>query len=102
MFIDKLSKIKSYKIDSHLHDATEPSIQRAKKSIKDGYYYLNVNRAGIKPEQKGESQWISPVLAKEDVKTMDEELEFLETRTEVLNIIKCPNKEYGIITETSI
>ena len=94
LFIDKLSKIKSYKIYANLHDATEPSIQRAKKSIKDGYYYLNVNRAGIKPGD-GAQIWFSGLLENESIKTAQEELKFLETRTEVLNIIKCPTKEYG-------
>ena len=91
LFIDKLSKIKSYKIYANLHDATEPSIQRAKKSIKDGYYYLNVNRANGSCGGK----LISGTLVDIGILTAQEELKFLETRTEVLNIIKCPTKEYG-------
>ena len=91
LFIDKLSKIKSYKIYANLHDATEPSIQRAKKSIKDGYYYLNVNRANGLCGGK----LISGTLVDIGILTAQEELKFLETRTEVLNIIKCPTKEYG-------
>lgn len=63
--------------------------------MKDDEYYLNVNRASIKPDQKGETQWISDVLEKIDVLTKDEEIKFCNEHIKIKNIIRCPNKKSG-------
>ena len=92
LFIDKMNKMSSITPAFTMDNWNE---KKVKRNTKDGKWYLNVNRAGIKPEQKGESQWISPVLAKEDVKTRDEEIKFCEIHNKTKNIIECPTKEYG-------
>lgn len=63
--------------------------------MKDDEYYLNVNRASIKPDQNGETQWISDVLEKIDVLTKYEEIKFCNEHTKRKNIIRCPNKKSG-------
>ena len=63
--------------------------------MKDDYYYLNVNRASIKPDQNGETQWISDVLEKIDVLTKYEEIKFCNEHKKRKNIIRCPNKKSG-------
>ena len=92
LFIDKMNKMSSITPAFTMDNWNE---KKVKRNTKDDKWYLNVNRAGIKPEQKGESQWISPVLAKEDVKTRDEEIKFCEIHDKTKNIIECPTKEYG-------
>ena len=100
LFIDKMSTMKELEIyktytHSNIKEEMDKMINSVIKSLSDDYYYLNVNRAGIKPEQKGESQWISPVLAKEGIKTKDEEIEYITTYTSKKNILKCPSLKYG-------
>ena len=92
LFIDKMNKMSSITPAFTMDNWNE---KKVKRNTKDDKWYLNVNRAGIKPEQKGESQWISPVLVKEDVKTRDEEIKFCEIHNKTKNIIECPTKEYG-------
>lgn len=92
LFMDRIGKFGMLKLHSNLHDATKQSRDRAKRSIVDGYY-LNVNRAGIKPGQ-GETQWLSGTLQKIGVLDKEGELLFLEKREEVMNIIRYSNIEY--------
>ena len=69
----------------------EDDLENIKRKTKDDKWYLNVNRANGALCAK----WISPVLAKEDVKTRDEEIKFCEVHYKTKNIIECPTKEYG-------
>ena len=106
LFIDGMKKMESLKISIPVGSKTkEDDLENVKKKTKDDKWYLNVNRAGIKPDKwylnvsraNGAfgAQWFSPVLAKEDVKTRDEEIKFCEIHNKTKNIIECPTKEYG-------
>lgn len=64
------------------------------KLIKSGHYYLSVNRAGIKPGT-GIPNWISGELEKLGILDSDNEISDLEDRTKQINIVDCPNEQYG-------
>ena len=92
LFIDGMKKMESLKISIPVGSKTkEDDLENVKKKTKDDKWYLNVNRANGALCAK----WISPVLAKEDVKTRDEEIKFCEIHNKTKNIIECPTKEYG-------
>lgn len=101
LFIDKLSKVnelkifKTYKLtDKHDKEKSDKQISKWCDDLIDGKYYLNISRSGIKPGD-GIQIWFSDVLEKENVKTKDEEKEFILTHRKTKNIIICPTKEYG-------
>lgn len=99
LFIDKMNEIS----DNHITISYifvnktyyDDNYNTLLNGVKDDCYYLNVNRAGVKPDQKGETQWLSGEFQKIGVLTKDEELEFCKNNTNVKNIIECPNKEYA-------
>ena len=88
LFIDRMNKMSSITLAFTMDNWNE---KKVKRNTKDGKWYLNVNRANGALCAK----WISPVLAKEDVKTRDEEIKFCEVHYKTKNIIECPTKEYG-------
>ena len=88
LFIDRMNKMSSITLAFTMDNWNE---KKVKRNTKDDKWYLNVNRANGALGAK----WISPVLAKEDVKTRDEELEFCKVHIKTKNIIECPTKEYG-------
>ena len=88
LFIDKMNKMSSITPAFTMDNWNE---KKVKRNTKDDKWYLNVNRANGALCAK----WISPVLAKEDVKTRDEEIKFCEVHNKTKNIIECPTKEYG-------
>ena len=97
LFIDIFDKQKPIKIKFQYKILSkEEDLNNIRKNINDDKFYLNVNMAGIKPDQKGETQWISNVLANVDILTKDEELDFLDSEYKRRTILECPNKEYGI------
>ena len=98
LFIDKMSKVneleifKTYKLtDKHNKEQSEKQINKWCNDLIDDKYYLNVSRGNGKFGAK----WFSDVLEKENVKTKDEEYEFMKSHNERKNIILCPTKEYG-------
>ena len=105
LFINGMKKF--YSIDGHKHltswrykldkvNVLENQMRVLNSKMTDGKYYLNVNRAGIKPGE-GVPQWISDVLEKVDVLTKKEEFDFCENvHKKFKSIIECPNKEYGL------
>ena len=61
------------------------------KLIKSGHYYLSVNRAyGALG-----ANWISGELEKLGILDSDNEIFDLEDRTKQINIVDCPNEQYG-------
>ena len=101
LFIDKMNKVdelkifKTYKLtDKHNKEKSDKQINKWCSDLIDGKYYLNVSRSGIKPGD-GIQIWFSDVLEKENVKTKEEECEFMKSHNERKNIILCPTKEYG-------
>lgn len=92
LFIDGMKKMESLKISIPVGSKTkEDDLENVKKKTKDDKWYLNVSRAN----GAFGAQWFSGVLAKEDVKTRDEEIKFCEVHDKTKNIIECPTKEYG-------
>ena len=92
LFIDGMKKMESLKISIPVGSKTkEDDLENVKKKTKDDKWYLNVSRAN----GAFGAQWVSGVLAKEDVKTRDEEIKFCEIHNKTKNIIECPTKEYG-------
>ncbi len=89
LIIDKLGKIPSLKLYSHIHGGTDKEIQTAKRSIVDDGYYLNVNRANGALGAK----WLSGVLDDFEILTKEKEIESISGK--VYNIIFCPTMEYG-------
>lgn len=101
LFIDKMNKVdelkifKTYKLtDKYDKEKSDKQINKWCSDLIDGKYYLNVSRSGIKPGD-GIQIWFSDVLEKENVKTKEEECEFMKSHNERKNIILCPTKEYG-------
>ena len=96
LFIDKMSKMKQLKSFMICGTASkEKDIDDFIKKSKNDKWYFNVNAAGVKPGE-GEQIWISGLLAKENIHTQDEELEFSKVYDKSKrNIIECPTKEYG-------
>ena len=90
LFMDRIGKFGVLKLHSNLHDATKQSRDRAKRSIVDGCYYLNVNRANGSFGAK----WLSGTLGKIGILDKEGELLFLEKREEVMNIIRYSNIKY--------
>ena len=88
LFIDKMNKMSSITPAFTMDNWNE---KKVKRNTKDGKWYLNVSRAN----GAFGAQWVSGVLAKEDVKTRDEEIKFCEIHNKTKNIIECPTKEYG-------
>ena len=104
LFIDGMNRFLSKKGNNHIsnmsykldkNNTLEKQMKIIISKMTDDGYYLNVNQAGIKPEQKGETQWISDVLEKIGVLTKDEEIKFCNEHTKRKNIIRCPNKKSG-------
>ena len=96
LFIDKMSKFNPKTISFYYgsRKTIDEEIERVTEVLKDDKYYLNVNRAGIKPGE-GISQWISSVLEKTGILTKDEEIDFCKEHTKKKVLLECPNKEYG-------
>lgn len=96
LFIDKMSKFNPKTISFYYgsRKTIDEEIERVTETLKDDKYYLNVNRAGIKPGE-GVSQWISSVLEKTGILTKDEEIDFCKEHTKKKVLLECPNKEYG-------
>ena len=94
LFIDGMSKMTPLKVKIPI-SKNDDDYKNVEKRTKEDKWYLNINRAGIKPSQKGETQWISDDLISENIKKRDEELEFCKRHTGVKNIIECRTKEYG-------
>ena len=94
LFIDGMSKMTPLKVKIPI-SKNDDDYKNVEKRTKEDKWYLNINRAGIKPSQKGETQWISDDLIGENIKKRDEELEFCKRHTGVKNIIECRTKEYG-------
>ena len=63
------------------------------KKINSDKYYLNVNRAGNPPG--GDQIWMSGTLKSMGVLNAEEEINDLKERTAEVNVIECPNKQYG-------
>ena len=91
LFIDGMKKMKPLKVTIPVDSKTEDEYKKSVKNTKDDKWYLNINRANGSFGAK----WISPILAKEDIKTRDEELEFCKIHNKTKNILECPTKEYG-------
>ena len=91
LFLDGMKKIKSLKVKIPVDSKTDDEYKKISKNTNDDKWYLNINRAN---GALG-AQWISPVLAKEDINTRDEELEFCKVHIKTKNIIECPTKAYG-------
>ena len=91
LFIDKMNKISSITPAFTMDNWNE---KKVKRNTKDDKWYLNVSRANGAFGALS-AQWFSGVLAKEDVKTRDEEIKFCEIHNKTKNIIECPTKEYG-------
>lgn len=96
LFIDRMGGNKSFmKIRIYIEGFKDKNeFNGVVDKLKDGKYYLNVNRAGVKPGQ-GETKWLSGTMEKIGVLTKEEEIDFCRKHTSVKNIIECPNREYG-------
>ena len=91
MFIDKVGKMESMKIDMFIHDGLEKSLKKTINDIeKTNGYYLNVNRAG-----GFGAKWLSGTLKKVDILDKKSEITFCKEHPVRMNIFLCPNKEYG-------
>lgn len=92
MFIDKVGKMKSMKMDMFIHDGLEKSVKKTLNDIeKTNGYYLNVNRAN----GSFGARWLSGTLEKVDILDKKQEITFCKEHPVTMSIFLCPNKEYG-------
>ena len=73
----------------------ENEVKKVYNKMSDDKYYLFVNRARNKPEQKGDTQLISGNLTDIGVLQRDDAVQFIRDHKGEKNIIECPNKKYG-------
>lgn len=93
LFIDRMGCNKSFRKIRIYTDGfkDENEFNGVVEKLKDGKYYLNVNRANGSFGAK----WLSGTLEKIGVLTKEEEIDFCRKHDKSKSIIECPNKEYG-------
>lgn len=93
LFIDRMGCNKSFRKIRIYTDGfkDENEFNGVVEKLKDGKYYLNVNRANGSFGAK----WLSGTLEKIGVLTKEDEIDFCRKHDKTKSIIECPNKEYG-------
>ena len=93
LFIDRMGCNKSFrKIKIYIDGfKDENEFNSVVEKLKDGKYYLNVNRANGSFGAK----WLSGTLEKIGVLAKEDEIDFCRKHDKTKSIIECPNKEYG-------
>ena len=91
IIMDRLAMFTPITMYSNLRDRYQISMDRCIKRLKDGIYYLNVNR------HYGSfgANWISRKMRNIGILDWEEEKEYLLNNRSAKNIIGCPNKQYG-------
>lgn len=87
LYIDKMKG--GLKMYSHVHGNSIQEINKAKMSITDEGFYLNINRAN----GNCDGRWLSGYLSNIPLFDRDGEIDFITGK--MYNIIFCPNNTYG-------